>query len=123
MRQPVLAAAVAAVLLTLAAAPAAAQTVQLQGDQVKIGAQNARQAALIQAITAGFAQLGEDERLNRTGPGAGVSGGVQSAVASQPPPVASATPAEVRSAIATVMAAASIQSEALGSLGNPSFFK
>lgn len=123
MRRPVLTAAVAAVLLALVAAPAAAQPVKLQGDQVAIEAKNDRQAALIKAITAGLAQLGEDERLNRTGPTAGISGGVQSAVASQPPPVTSASPAEVRSAIATVMAAASIQSQALGSLGNPEFFK
>ncbi|KAL4458454.1 hypothetical protein ABPG75_013319 [Micractinium tetrahymenae] len=121
MRRAVLAATAAAVLLALAAAPAAAQKVQLQGDQVGILAQNDRQAALIQAITAGFAQLGEDERLNKTGPTTG--GGIQGAVGSQPPPVTDASGAEVRSAIATVLAAASIQSEVLGTLGDPSFFK
>lgn len=117
MHRAALAVAAAAALLVLAAGPAAAQIVEMQGSQVGIRVKSDRQAALIQAIAAGFAQAEENQRLNRTGPV------IQAAVSAQPPPVPNASPAEVRSAVVAVMAAASIQSEALGSLGEPSVFK
>lgn len=111
------AALVAAVLAVLGtAAPAAAHRRLLQeaGPGV-IGVKDDRELKLYQAVAASLFQLGSDVELNITRPPQAV--GIGKAAAAAPPVNASVS--EVATAIAQVMAASAIVSEAQSTLGDP----
>lgn len=112
----------AAVVVMALLAPAACQRLRTPGASA-VGAD--RQLRLFQAVVDGMAQMGVDMSLNRTRNELPASGSVvqaAAAAAGQPqlqPPVPNVTPKEVSAAIATVLAAAAIKNEVLGTLGDP----
>lgn len=100
-----------------AAAQATAERLNMPQGRGFIGVRDEQELRLFQIVAAGLTQLSVATIENRTLPEPRTSAGSVSAAAATPP--VGATPAQVRSAVASVLAAASIESEVLSTLGNP----
>ncbi len=107
----------AAVVLALLF-PAASQRLSTPGA---VAVRNDRELRLFQAILDGLTQMGADMSGNNTRRDPPTSGSVQAAAAVAPvqPPVPNLTAKEVGTAVASVLAAAAIKTEVLGTLGDP----
>lgn len=99
--------------------PAVGQRLSTPGA---IAVRDGRELRLFQAVLDGLTQMSIDVSLNRTRSDPPTTGGgVQAAAAAAAlqPPVPDVTPKELATAIASVLAAAAIKNEALGTLGDP----
>ncbi|KAL4422147.1 hypothetical protein ABPG77_006836 [Micractinium sp. CCAP 211/92] len=107
----------AAVVLALLF-PAASQRLSTPGA---VAVRNDRELRLFQAVLDGLTQMGADMSGNNTRRDPPTSGSVQAAAAVAPvqPPVPNLTAKEVGTAVASVLAAAAIKTEVLGTLGDP----
>ncbi|PSC68342.1 heat shock 70 kDa 17 isoform A [Micractinium conductrix] len=108
-----------AVMAACLPSPAAAQRLFHPQGPGFVGVKNERELKLYQAIAAGLSTYSADELANRTRPD--VPAGAVS-VAAAAAPVVDATSQEVAAAIGNILAAAAIEAEVTGTLGDPKTF-